>query len=227
MHRWKDEKLEQIYSQIRALGCSVDFSRAVFTMDPKMCRAVTEAFCRLHEQSAIYRANRLVNWSCALNSAISDVEVDKHELTGRTLLSVPGYSDKVEFGILDSFAYKVEGSDDEVVVATTRIETMLGDVAVAVHPDDDRYKHLHGKCVIHPFVERKLPIVCDTFVDMQFGTGAVKITPAHDHNDYEVGKKTQLTVPKHHRRRRDYERRLWKILWHEEVRCSQRSSCRT
>ncbi|OQR80180.1 valine--tRNA ligase-like [Tropilaelaps mercedesae] len=190
--KWRDEKADRIYVQLRALGCSVDFNRAVFTMDAKMCRAVTEAFCRLHEEGLIYRANRLVNWSCALCSAISDIEVDKKELTGRTLLQVPGYKDKVEFGVLISFAYKVDGSDEEVVVATTRIETMLGDTAVAVHPNDERYKHLHGKSVVHPFVDRKIPIICDEFVDMNFGTGAVKITPAHDHNDYEVGKRHNL-----------------------------------
>ncbi|XP_003747487.1 valine--tRNA ligase [Galendromus occidentalis] len=192
VQQWKDEKLERIYHQLRALGCSVDFSRAVFTMEPKMSRAVTEAFCRLHEENLIYRALRLVNWSCALNSAISDVEVDKVELSGRTLLNVPGYEKKVEFGVLVSFAYKVENSDEEIVVATTRIETMLGDTAVAVHFDDSRYKHLHGKFVVHPFVERKIPIICDSFVDMEFGTGGVKITPAHDHNDYEVGKRHDL-----------------------------------
>jgi valyl-tRNA synthetase len=97
--------------------------------------------------------------------------VDKIELSGRTLLSVPGYEEKVEFGMLVSFAYKVEDGEDEVVVATTRVETMLGDTAVAVHPEDTRYKHLHGKFVVHPFCDRKLPIVCDDFVDREFGTG--------------------------------------------------------
>lgn len=101
-------------------------------------------------------------------------QVDKKELTGRTLLAIPGYKDKVEFGVLVSFAYKVENSDEEIVVATTRVETMLGDVAVAVHPEDKRYSHLHGKFVIHPFCSRKLPIVCDTYVSMEFGTGKLK-----------------------------------------------------
>ncbi|XP_064457490.1 valine--tRNA ligase-like [Ornithodoros turicata] len=189
---WKNEKGDRIYEQLRLMGCSVDFERATFTMDAKSSRAVTEAFVRLHDEGLIYRCNRLINWSCSLRSAISDIEVDKRELTGRTLLPVPGYTEKVEFGVLVSFAYPVEGSDEEIVVATTRIETMLGDTAVAVHPEDARYKHLHGKNVIHPFCDRKLPIVCDDFVDMQFGTGAVKITPAHDHNDYEVGKRHNL-----------------------------------
>ncbi|CAG2054895.1 unnamed protein product [Timema podura] len=161
-------------------------------MDPKLCRAVTEAFVRLHEEGLIYRSNRLVNWSCTLKSAISDIEVDKVELPGRTLLSVPGYDHKVEFGVLVLFAYKVEGSGEELVVATTRVETMLGDTAVAVHPEDPRYKHLHGKLVTHPFCDRKLPILADNFVEREFGTGAVKITPAHDQNDYDVGKRHNL-----------------------------------
>jgi len=146
----------------------------------------------LHEEGTIYRSNRLVNWSCTLRSAISDIEVDKIELPGKTLMSVPGYKDKVEFGVIISFAYKVEDSSEEIVVATTRIETMLGDTAVAVHPEDPRYKNLVGKNVIHPFSDRKLPIIADTFVEREFGTGAVKITPAHDPNDYECGKRNNL-----------------------------------
>ncbi|XP_037080211.1 valine--tRNA ligase-like isoform X2 [Pollicipes pollicipes] len=189
---WKNEKGDLIYEQLRRLGSSFDWSRASFTMDPKLARAVKEAFVRLHDEGVIYRSLRLVNWSCTLKSAISDIEVEKRELPGRTLLAVPGYKDKVEFGVLVSFAYRVDGSGDELVVATTRVETMLGDTAVAVHPDDPRYTHLHGKFVLHPFLPRRLPIVCDTFVEMEFGTGAVKITPAHDPNDYEVGKRHNL-----------------------------------
>ncbi|XP_053395585.1 valine--tRNA ligase-like [Mercenaria mercenaria] len=192
--KWKNEKGDRIYHQLKRLGGSYDWDRACFTMDPKLCRAVAEAFVRLHEKGLIYRSVRLVNWSCTLNSAISDIEVDKKELTGRTLLPVPGYSEKVEFGVLVSFAYPVEDSDEEIVVATTRIETMLGDTAVAVHPTDDRYKHLHGKFVRHPLIDRRMPIVCDEFVEMGFGTGAVKITPAHDHNDYEVGVRHSLPL---------------------------------
>ncbi|KAG2100061.1 tRNA synthetases class I-domain-containing protein [Suillus cothurnatus] len=131
-----------------------------------LSRAVTETFCRLHEDGIIYHANRLM---------------DQKQLSGRTLLNVPGYDakEKFEFGVITSFAYQIEGSDERIVVATTRPETMLGDTAIAVHQDDDRYKHLHGKFAIHPFLNRRLPII--------FGTGAVKITPAHDPNDYEVG----------------------------------------
>ncbi|XP_041708701.2 valine--tRNA ligase [Coregonus clupeaformis] len=190
--KWKNEKGDRIYHQLKKLGSSLDWDRACFTMDPKLSYAVQEAFIRLHEDGVIYRSKRLVNWSCTLNSAISDIEVDKKELTGRTLLPVPGYKDKVEFGVLVSFSYKIEGSDEEVIVATTRIETMLGDSAVAVHPADPRYQHLKGKMVLHPFCDRKMPIVFDEFVDVNFGTGAVKITPAHDHNDYDVGNRHNL-----------------------------------
>ncbi|KAG7216954.1 hypothetical protein INR49_001608, partial [Caranx melampygus] len=175
--KWKNEKGDRIYHQLKKLGSSLDWDRACFTMDPKLSYAVQEAFIRMHEEGVIYRSKRLV---------------DKKELTGRTLLPVPGYKEKVEFGVLVSFAYKIDGSDEEVIVATTRIETMLGDTAVAVHPDDPRYQHLKGKMVQHPFCDRKMPVVFDNFVDMSFGTGAVKITPAHDHNDYEVGERHNL-----------------------------------
>ncbi|XP_076061155.1 valyl-tRNA synthetase isoform X2 [Oratosquilla oratoria] len=190
---WKNEKGDRIYQQLESLGSSLDWDRATFTMDPGPQNAVKECFVQLHEDGTIYRSNRLVNWSCTLKSAISDIEVEKKELAGRTELPVPGYKEKVEFGVLVSFRYQVEDSDDYVVVATTRIETMLGDTAVAVHPKDERYKHLHGKMLIHPFADRKLPVVTDEIaVDMTFGTGAVKITPAHDPNDYEVGKRHKL-----------------------------------
>lgn len=189
---WRNQSGDRIYDQLRRLGSSFDWNRASFTMDPKLCRAVNEAFVRLHEDGSIYRSSRLVNWSCSLRSAISDIEVDKIDIPGRTFLSIPGYDNKIEFGVLVLFAYKVEGTDEEIVVATTRIETMLGDTAVAVHPNDERYKHFHGKFVKHPFNDRTIPIVCDDFVEMEFGTGAVKITPAHDPNDYDVGKRHNL-----------------------------------
>ncbi|KAK2580346.1 hypothetical protein KPH14_001243 [Odynerus spinipes] len=190
--QWKHEKGNRIYTQLRKLGGSFDWDRACFTMDPKLCHAVTEAFIRLHDEGIIYRSNRLVNWSCSLKSAISDIEVDKVELTGRTLLSIPGYKDKVEFGVLVFFAYEIEDSTDKIIVATTRIETMLGDTAIAVHPKDARYIQHIGKYVKHPFCNRKIPILADEFVEIEFGTGAVKITPAHDPNDYEVGKRHNL-----------------------------------
>ncbi|XP_077968716.1 valine--tRNA ligase-like [Styela clava] len=192
--KWKEEKGNSIYEQLRSLGSSLDWDREFFTMDDKLSRAVKEVFVRLHDEGVIFRSNRLINWSCALKSAISDIEVDKRDLPGRTLLNVPGYDKKIEFGVLVSFAYPViDGKPgEEVIVATTRLETMLGDTAVAVHPEDERYKHLHGKFVQHPFCDRKIPVICDEMVDREFGTGAVKITPAHDPNDYDCGKRHNL-----------------------------------
>lgn len=192
VYKYTEEKGGYIYNQFRLLGISADWDRKTYTLDAKCVKAVNETFIRLHEKGLIYRSNRLVNWSCTLKSAISDIEVDKEELTGRTMLSVPGYKEKIECGVIISFAYPVCDSDEKLIVATTRIETMLGDTAVAVNPTDERYKHLHGKFVQHPFVNRKLPIVCDEYVEKEFGTGAVKITPAHDQNDYEIGKRHNL-----------------------------------
>lgn len=197
---WKQDYGNRITTQLRSLGSSVDWSRERFTMDEMLSKAVVEAFNRFFEKGLLYRANRLGNWSCALKSAISDIEVDYIELEGRTFLEVKTHkgnpSDpkgRYEFGTLTSFAYPIEDSDEKIVVATTRLETMLGDTAVAVHPDDKRYKHLHGKHVVHPFNGRKIPIICDkVLVNMEFGTGAVKITPAHDPNDYECGKRHNL-----------------------------------
>eukprot|EP00911_Craspedida_sp_UC1_P001454 UC1_evm2s1097 len=192
---WKESKGGRIYEQLKGLGASLDWDREAFTMAPRCCTAVSEAFIRLHEEGLIFRSNRLVNWSCKLNSAISDIEVESKTLTGRTLLKVPDYDEPVEFGVISSFAYVLEDGT-ELVVATTRPETMLGDVAVAVHPDDDRYKHLIGKQADHPFIpKRKIVVVADDIlVDMSFGTGAVKITPAHDENDYNCGKRHNLPM---------------------------------
>ncbi|KAI3378343.1 hypothetical protein SNEBB_009445 [Seison nebaliae] len=195
---WKKEKGSFISDQLRRLGTSCDWSREYFSLDDNMCRAVNEAFKRLFEKKIIYRANRLVNWSCSLRSAISNIEVEKKEISGRTFLPVPGYDEKVEFGVLISFAYKISHDDDvdtneEIIVATTRIETMLGDTGIAVHPEDDRYKKFIGKKVKHPLIDNRiLTIVADTFVDQNFGSGAVKITPAHDPNDFDCGKRHDL-----------------------------------
>jgi valyl-tRNA synthetase len=151
---------------------------------------------RLYDKGLIYRDTRLVNWSCALKTALSDLEVEYIDLTGPTRLAVPGHdpNKKYEFGTLTHFDYKVKGSDERLTVATTRLETMLGDVAVAVHPEDPRYKHLHGKELEHPFIkDRKIIVITDdVLVDMNFGTGAVKITPAHDPNDFACGKRHSL-----------------------------------
>lgn len=162
-------------------------------MSDKLNNAVREAFVRFHDDGLIYRDTRLVNWSSSLHTAISDIEVDNVEIDAFTKRKVPGHKEEVEFGVLTKFAYKVDGTDEELVVATTRLETMLGDTAVAVHPDDPRYKHLIGKQLSHPFVDRKLPIIADgELVDMSFGTGAVKVTPAHDPNDFACGRRNKL-----------------------------------
>ncbi|CAM6095914.1 unnamed protein product [Calypogeia fissa] len=191
--KWKDQYGGRIIRQLRGIGSSLDWSRECFTMDEKRTAAVTESFVRLYKENLIYRDNRLVNWDCVLRTAVSDIEVDYLDVPGRTLQSVPGYDNPVEFGVITSFAYPLEGAEGEIVVATTRLETMLGDTAVAVHPQDERYKHLHGKFVIHPFNNRKIPIICDAeLVDMSFGTGAVKITPAHDPNDFATGRRHNL-----------------------------------
>jgi len=190
---WKEQYGNKITTQLRRLGSSLDWPRESFTMDAKLTKAVQHAFLQLHDQGLVYRDNRLVNWSTKLKTAISDIEVDYIDVPAFTKLNVPGYDKQVEFGVLTSFAYKLEEGNGEVVVATTRIETMLGDTAVAVHPEDDRYKHLHGKFVVHPFNGRRIPIITDAIlVDMAFGTGAVKITPAHDPNDFETGKRHGL-----------------------------------
>ncbi|PVV05101.1 hypothetical protein BB560_000377 [Smittium megazygosporum] len=190
---WKEEYGHAIFQQQNRLGGSYDWSRDHFTLDSQLSKAVMETFVRLWDDGIIYRAKKLVNWCVYFKTALSNLEVDNVEIPGKTLISVPGYDKKVEFGVLVLFSYPVEDSDEKIVVATTRVETMLADVAVAVHPDDPRYKHLHGKSVIHPFNGRKLPIVTDAdFVDPAFGTGAVKITPAHDFNDYVVGNRHNL-----------------------------------
>ncbi|XP_015274914.1 PREDICTED: valine--tRNA ligase, mitochondrial [Gekko japonicus] len=192
---WKEEKGNEILQQLKVMGASLDWDRACFTMDSDFNQAVTEAFVRLHEEGLIYRDRQLVNWSCALRSAISDIEVENRQLEGWTELSVPGVPGKVPFGVLVTFAYEVEGEEgEELPVATTRPETMLGDVAVAVHPDDLRYTHLHGKRLRHPFTGQLLPIITDPSVEQDVGTGAVKITPAHSRIDYELGRRHGLPV---------------------------------
>ena len=174
---WRHESGGRIALQQRELGSSPDWKRSKFTMDDDQNVAVREAFVRLYEQGLIYRATRLINWDPVQKTSLSDLEVEHEEQSGE----------------LFEFAYKVEGSDEELVVATTRPETMLGDTAVAVHPEDARYTHLHGKKLLHPFSDRRIPIITDAIlVDPKFGTGAVKVTPAHDFNDHATGKRHGL-----------------------------------
>jgi valyl-tRNA synthetase len=181
---WKEQSGGTITRQIRRLGSSVDWSRERFTMDEGLSRAVQEAFVRLHDDGLIYRGKRLVNWDPKLHTAISDLEVENHD--------EKGYLWHLRYPLADG-ATTADGKN-YLVVATTRPETMLGDSAVAVHPEDERYRSLIGKFVVLPLVNRLIPIVADDYVDREFGTGCVKITPAHDFNDYEIGKRHNLPL---------------------------------
>jgi valyl-tRNA synthetase len=174
---WKEDSGGKITKQMRRLGTSPDWSRERFTMDDGLSKSVGEVFVKLYRDGLIYRGKRLVNWDVKLKTAVSDLEVVQEE----------------ENGYLWHIAYPVSGNEEmQLVVATTRPETMLGDVAVMVHPDDDRYKKLIGKHVMLPIMNREIPIIADEYVDMEFGTGVVKVTPAHDFNDNEVGKRHSL-----------------------------------
>ncbi|MDA0679204.1 MAG: valine--tRNA ligase [Proteobacteria bacterium] len=175
--KWKAESGGQIANQFRRMGASLDWGRDCFTMDDKLSAAVIEAFVRLYDDGLIYRGKRLVNWDPVLHTALSDLEVLQTE----------------EPGNLWHFRYPLASGKGYLVVATTRPETMLGDSAVAVHPEDDRYRDLIGQEIILPLVGRRIPVIADDYVDPEFGTGCVKITPAHDFNDYEIGKRHNLT----------------------------------
>jgi valyl-tRNA synthetase len=177
--RWKGESGGQIIGQLKRLGASCDWERERFTMDEGLSRAVREVFVRLYEEGLIYRDNRLINWCPRCHTALSDIEVEHEEQKGHFW----------------HLRYPVVGEPGRfLVVATTRPETMLGDTAVAVHPDDDRYRDLVGKKVLLPLVNREIPIIADEYVDREFGTGVVKITPGHDFNDFEVGRRHGLDI---------------------------------
>jgi valyl-tRNA synthetase len=176
--QWKEESGGQISQQLRRLGASLDWSRDRFTMDEGCSNAVTKEFVQLYDEGLIYRGKRLVNWDPVLHTALSDLEVLSDD----------------EAGHLWHFRYPLASGDGHLVVATTRPETMLGDSAVAVHPDDERYKHLIGQDIELPIVGRRIPIIADDYVETEFGTGCVKITPAHDFNDYEIGQRHKLAM---------------------------------
>src|SRR3989475_6056069 len=173
---WKEEYGNRIVEQMKAFGNSCDWSRLRFTMDPGLARAVRVAFVRLYEDGLIYRGERIVNWCPRDETALSDSEVEHEDVEGG----------------LVTFRYDLTDGSGHVEVATTRIETMLGDTGVAVHPNDERYRSLVGKKVRHPFTGAELPIVADEAVDPEFGTGAVKVTPAHDPTDFEIAERTGL-----------------------------------
>ncbi len=175
---WKEKYHGIISKQIRRLGASCDWSRERFTLDEGLSVAVREAFVKLYEKGLIYRGPRLINWSPGLRTAVSDLEVEYSE----------------EEGTLYYFKYRIKDSDEFIPVATTRPETILGDTAVAVHPEDERFKKLVGKTALVPLLDREVPVISDEYVDRGFGTGALKITPGHDPNDYEIGVRHDLPV---------------------------------
>ena len=181
MWEWKDESADYIVSQLQQLGCSCDWERERFTLDDGLSEAVRTAFVKLFDQGLIYQDTYMVNWCPQCNTAVSNLEVEQIEIDGNFY----------------HIHYPVVDSDIVLEIATTRPETMLGDTAVAVHPDDERYQHLIGKEVLLPLADREIPIIADSYVDTEFGTGALKVTPAHDPNDYEIGLRhdlTQLTI---------------------------------
>jgi valyl-tRNA synthetase len=175
---WKEKSGNIITSQMRRMGASVDWSHEYFTMDDNLSHVVTQTFVQLYEQGLIYRGKRLVNWDPELKTAVSDLEVESEE----------------EDGFLWHISYPLADGSGAVTVATTRPETMLGDVAVMVHPEDERYRHLIGKQVHLPLCDRDIPVIADDYVDKEFGTGVVKVTPAHDSNDYAVGQRHKLPI---------------------------------
>nr|WP_315186706.1 valine--tRNA ligase [uncultured Albidiferax sp.] len=175
---WKEKSGNTITTQMRRMGDSVDWEREYFTMDPKLSKTVTETFVQLYEQGLIYRGKRLVNWDPILQSAVSDLEVESEE----------------EDGHMWHISYPLADGSGALTVATTRPETMLGDVAVMVHPEDERYTHLIGRTVKLPLCDREIPVIADDYVDKAFGTGVVKVTPAHDQNDYAVGQRHKLPM---------------------------------
>jgi len=176
--QWKNEYGDIIINQLKKLGCSCDWSRNAFTMDKNLSKSVIKVFVEMYNKGLIYKSKKLVNWDTVLKTAISDLEVDQREVNSK----------------LYYINYPVENSSEFITIATTRPETMLGDTAVAVHPTDQRFKNLVGKNVILPFSKRKIKIITDEYADPEQGTGAVKITPAHDFNDYEVGQRNKLDI---------------------------------
>ena len=175
---WKNQYGDIIINQLKKLGCSCDWSRNAFTMDDNLSKSVVKVFVELHKKKLIYKAKKLINWDTVLKTAISDLEVDQREVNSK----------------LYHIKYPIDKTDEFITITTTRPETMLGDTAIAVNPKDTRYKNLVGKFAIIPTVGRKIKIIEDDYADPEQGTGAVKITPAHDFNDYEVGKRNKLEI---------------------------------
>ncbi|HLR76906.1 MAG TPA: class I tRNA ligase family protein, partial [Balneolaceae bacterium] len=176
--QWTDEHGGIILEQLKKLGASCDWQRTRFTLEDELYESVIDCFVELYERGYIYRGRRMVNWDPEAQTALSDEEVIHREVQSK----------------LYYVQYRVEGEENGITIATTRPETILADTGVAVHPDDERYQHLIGKTAIIPVVERKVPIIADDYIDLEFGTGCLKVTPAHDENDYQIGKKHDLEV---------------------------------
>ena len=186
---WKEEHGSQITNQLKRLGSSLDWKRERFTMDPGLSAAVREVFVKLYEENLIYRGERIINWCPRCRTALSDLEVVPTDRKG--------FFWHIIYKIVDDSGKAIknpDGTPAELVIATTRPETLLGDTAVAVHPEDERYNHLHGKRAVLPLIGRTVPVITDEYVDKEFGSGALKVTPAHDFNDYDLGKRHNLPV---------------------------------
>jgi len=175
---WKEKYGGIILQQLKKLGCSLDWNRTSFTMDKDYYESVIKVFVALYKKGVIYRGKRMINWDVKAKTALSDEEVIRKETQQQ----------------LYHLRYRIDGEDDAVVIATVRPETIMGDTAICVHPNDERYKHLHGKYALVPLINRRIPIITDEYVTMDFGTGALKVTPAHDMNDYQLGQKHQLEI---------------------------------
>lgn len=193
--KWKEQHGDRIYEQIRRMGASADWDRRCFTLDPQLNKAVVESFIRMFNDGLIFRSNRLVNWCGKLQTSLSDLEVDKMEIEGLTMLPAFDHpKDKLyKFGLMTYIAYPVDGCEgEEIVIGTTRPETVFGDTALCVNPKDARYILFHGKNVRHPVTDELIPIICDEAADPEFGTGALKVSPAHDPIDFALAQKHNL-----------------------------------
>ena len=200
--KWKEESGGTIQRQMREIGESCDWSREKFTLSPELSRVVREVFVRLYDEGLIYRDKRMTNWCPVCLTVLSDLEVVHEERAG----------------YLWHIRYPVAGSKEYLVVATTRPETMLGDTAIAVHPEDERFKHLVGRSAIVPLMNREIPIIADEIVDREFGTGAVKITPAHDPNDFDARTASPSRGDRHYDRRRPHQPRRGHLCGHGTLR---------
>lgn len=192
VEKWKNERSEEIKSQFLRLGVSLDYDKQYYTLSDEMSEAVNEAFVRLFNAGLIYRGTQAVNWCYHMRSAIADIEVEHRQIDGPTMFPVPGSDKKVLLGVIHRFSYPLENSDQVITMATTRLDTILADVAIAVNPDDNRYAQMIGRNAIHPLTGRLLPIVADQSVVADFGTGAVKITPGLSVFDYTIALKYGL-----------------------------------